>query len=841
MKSFIAELAYKDGLRQKGSLAILSTCCIIATAALLAILSLKANITASIEDNSKSLLGADFVISSRQEPDTRIQSFLADLKHILETKLESSSEISFASMVFFKESMQSRLVQISAVSTPYPLYGELETEPPGVPLPEAGSAQALLDYSLKSQFNLSVGQHIQLGKTEFTISGFVLQLPGGTETRAALAPRVLIPLSELESTELIKKGSIVRYKFLYRILDTISHTTVSERLKESVSELALSLETYHDRAENLKRSVQIVYRFFDSSTILAFFLGGIGIWSGAVVFLRKKRTFLETLSLLGFTKKQIFGFTFFQLFVFGLFGTLLGAILGIFIQYALPKAISSFTPVDIPFSLSGISILITVSGSLFILLLSLFSAWHLSARSVSPARSRISSRNFLHATGVSAGILLWLLVITQNLLLSAVYFLFSLTLFGSMYLIGYLLREAARLFAGHITNFPISQGIKNLYRPYNQTLTLLLSCGIISFSALFIFLTQTASIKKLEGLENEGGSNLLLFDIQDDQIDALSTLLVEHTLPELTRVPVITMRMTKVKDVPVNTLRKEDVSETIPEWVLTREYRSSWKSSLDESETVLAGEYIGEWDPESTGPVPISVEKGLTEKLDLSLGDRIHFSIQGVEIETYISSIRGVNWQQFKPNFFILFPEGALDGAPASSILLSKYRSREQNARFQNELVQKFGNISAVDLELILQTAREISDKLKNAVFFLSTVIILSALIILCGIIWSSRASRTEENILLRTLGADTFTLYRILLSEYFVLGFLGSSTGAILAISASVFFSEYLLQTSPFIPLLPPCLILSGIIFITVLLGALGARGTLRKGAIEAYRMLEN
>ncbi len=837
MKSFILKLSLKDGIRQKVSLSILSSCCILATAALLAILSLKANISSAIEENSKSLLGADFVISSRHAPLPETEVFLSEIEKHTNSKPLLSKEIAFASMALFKESMRSRLVQISAISAPFPLYGTLKIEPPESTFLESENRHALVDLSLKSQFNLSTGQTIQLGNTEFIISGFIAQLPGGTEAGATLAPRILIPLSQLESTNLIQKGSIVRYKYLYKLPVHTPISRVKNQLQEKITALNLSLETYEDRAESLERNISIVYRFFDSSTILSFLLGGIGIWSGALVYLRKKRNFLETLYLLGLNRKQILTILGFQIFTFGAVSTIIGCGLGILVQYILPKIISNFTPVEIPFFISWSSLLLTVTSSIWILLISSYLAFYTLQQ-----RSHTNRHKFLIPVLLLAGTtLLWLLLITGSVLTSIIYTGFSIIFFGILFGISYVLRKLARKVSSHLLHFPLSQGIKNLYRPYNQTLTLLISIGIVSFSALFILITQSSAIKKLELLETEGISNLLLFDIQDDQVEELFSFLKEHKLPAVSHVPVITMRMTEVKGNRIEEIRKKnEIEKKIPTWVLTREYRSSYKPQLDESEIVTEGNYIGRWDTSETNPIPISVEKGIVDKLELSLGDKIRFSVQGVEIETFVSSIRKVNWQQFKPNFFILFPEGALEGAPQTSIISTRYDSQEQNAIFQNELVQKFGNISAIDLELVIATARSISSQLKNTVLFLSLIIISSALVILSGIIWASRASRTEESVLLRTLGAQRNTLISMLFYEYFALGVLGSFAGAIIAFGAGAVFSTYFLETPLFIPFIPSFLTFLTIILVVIILGSLGAIGTLRKGTIESYRALE-
>lgn len=832
-KFFISSLAIKDGLRHKTALSILASCCVIACAALLAILSLKENISDSIDKNSKSLLGADFIISTRIEPDENTNSLIKKIKSYPKTQIASSEEISFASMVYFPKSSSTRLVQINAVSNPYPLYGVIETTPEGLTTESLKNFDALLDYSLKAQFNLEIGNKIQIGKNEFFIKGFITGLPGSTETRASLAPRLIIPLSELDSINLIKKGSIVRYNFLFKLNDPKYLNDLVKSIEDDVKNSTLNLETFENRAENLKKNIEVVYRFFDSATIISLLLGIIGFWSGGIVFLRNKSTFIETLYLLGFTKKEIIYYILFQIISFGLVGIILGCSLGILIQYYLPEIISSYTPVDIPFSISLKSLVITSITGLFSLIATSFSAYLLSAKNLKD--NKLFKFIFLPLLTIIF-IFLLLLLISSKLFVSLIYTLSAILIFTVLFLTSSLLRNLAKRLSNKTENFSFSMGIKNLYRPNNQTLTLLVAVSISCFSILFVYFLVESSTRKLELLESEGDGNLLVFDIQEDQIEDLRNLLNEHKLPIISQVPLITMRMIKINNTSITEIKNSNKDNKIPEWVFNREYRSSYKSSLEKDEIILEGEFIGKWNGE--GKIPISVESGIAEKLKLKLDDVILFSIQGIEIETIVKSIRKVNWQQFKPNFFILFPEGALEGAPTSSIILSKYSTQLENAKFQNEAVNKFGNISIIDLELVLSSIKKVSNQLKNSVLFLGLLIASSSFIILFGIIISSRTLRLEENVLLRTLGIKKSALFTILFCEYLALGTIASFSALTLSFISAKIFLTFVLKSELYYNPIIILVILMLVVIIVSFLGFIGSIGTIRRGAIKSYRL---
>jgi putative ABC transport system permease protein len=836
---YLLTLALKDAWKQKLSLSILASCCIIGTAALLATGSLKDNLQSSIDTNSKSLLGADFSISSRHSPDEDIKSFISSIPDILQLETSQANETSFASMVFFKKSERSRLVQISAITSTYPLYGSLDTNPENAKDSLNTQGNALLDLALKTQFDLEVGDQILLGKSSFTIQGFIRLLPGTTEARSALAPRILISEQDLYDTELLKKGSVARYHFLFKIHPSYSIEEIKDKLKDRVTELNLSIETHEDKSESLKKNLKVLSHFFDGITLLSFLLGAIGIVSGAFIYLQRKKTFLETLRYLGLTHTKTSLISSIQIMSFGLAGILLGLLLGLFIQWFLPQILAVILPVEIPFFISWKSVGLAFLGGFLVLLSFTLVSSYLDKPYF---RTSLARRRFLSLFFCTCLIYFLIVLIIGSTFSALVYLLVYLVLCGGIVSAGLLLRHLAKKMSNVASNFTMQQGIKNLYRPNNQTMVLLLSIGISTFSVSSILIIKDLTISKLTLLEDEDNGNMLLFDIQTDQENDLLSLMESHALPVIAKVPVVQMRMSKINGTRIDKIRSNPVTKKdIPDWVLTREYRSTYRNHLEETETLVEGTYISDFlDDYTSTPVPVSVEKGIMEKIGLSLGDTIHFSVQGVEMETIVQSVRKVDWQQLKPNFFILFPKGVLEDAPQNIIILSRYLSSKQNTEFQNELVLKFGNISVVDLELILSTARNITRQLQQVVIFLSFIVLLSSLVILIGLVWGSRATRIEENILLRTLGADAKTIYRILICEYLALATLGALSGFLFSVGASYLFSYYTLNipyTASWLTVIGSMIV---IIFIIVSLGMLGAFGTIKRASLESFRLLE-
>ena len=166
-------------------------------------------------------------------------------------------------------------------------------------------------------------------------------------------------------------------------------------------------------------------------------------------------------------------------------------------------------------------------------------------------------------------------------------------------------------------------------------------------------------------------------------------------------------------------------------WALSREYRSTYRSELRAHEPILEGEFISKANLDGSEPIPISVEERIVEALKLELGDLITWDVQGLPIETVVTSIRKVDWRQMQPNFFVVFPNGILEEAPANHILAAKAQGIETITALQGEVVKTFPNVSVINLSIVLESLKEIFDKVGYVVRFMASFTILTGIVAL--------------------------------------------------------------------------------------------------------------
>ncbi|MEM9665639.1 MAG: FtsX-like permease family protein, partial [Bacteroidota bacterium] len=233
----------------------------------------------------------------------------------------------------------------------------------------------------------------------------------------------------------------------------------------------------------------------------------------------------------------------------------------------------------------------------------------------------------------------------------------------------------------------------------------------------------------------------------------------------------------------------------------------------------------------------VSVEQDVANELNVSLGDTLVWNVQGVDIPTVVGSFRTVDWQRFSTNFFVIFPAGVLEEAPQFYVMLTRTETAEASAAVQAAVVQRYPNVSAIDLSLVLSVFDEVFGRIAFAIRFMALFSILTGLIVLAGAVIVSRVQRISESVLLKTLGASRGNVYRIMLAEYLFLGLLATLTGLVLAVAGSALLAVFAFDapfTLPPLPLLVALLVVTGL---TVGIGLFNSRGIYDRPPLEVLR----
>ena len=841
MSSFVWKMAWRDSRSSRHRLLLFSISITLGIAALVGIGSFRQSLSQSIDEQARSLIGADLVVESTRPFRPQDVVFLHSLGE------PQAREVRFSSMAVFPLRDSARLVHVRALEGDFPFYGAMETVPASAARDFRAGARALVEESLLLQFHSQMGDPIKIGDLQFTIAGALRKMPGEASAAASFAPRVYIPLQDLAATNLLKPGSIAHYRAYVKFSDG---TDVGQRigiLAPQIQRLGLEYDTVAKRKRDLGTALENLYRFLNLVAFVSLLLGAVGVGSAIQAHLQQKTRTGAILRCLGMSSRGTVLVYLVQTAAMGLVGTLVGAALGVAMQRTFPRILKTFLPLAIPTTISGGPI---IRGMLLGFAICILFALPplLRFRRLSPLRvfradvevgARSAKRDpllWLVYGLIAAGVTGFAVSQTETLTLGLVFAAAFGVAIGILAGVAKLLILGVRHFFPHRWSFVLRQGLANLYRPNNRTLLLTLSLGLGTFLLLNLYLSREVLLAQFQSVGAKSQANIFLFDIQPDQKAGVAEIVRSAGMPIIQEAPIVTMRLAEIKGQKTADILA-DPQRKIPEWELQREYRCTYREQLSDTEKIVAGRWIGRVDYHAGETVPISLDGEIAKDFGAKIGDELIFDLQGVPIKTTIASLRTVDWKRFQTNFFVLFPMGVLETAPTFHVLVSRVSTPADSAKLQNAVVAKYSNVSAIDLTSVIHTVDSILSKAALVIRVMSLFTVGVGVIVLASTIWSGRYQRLQESILLRTLGASRAQIWKILCAEYFLLGLFASATGISLAAGSSWALAKFLFKLnyapSPW-PMLATAALVS---LLTVAIGLIASRGVAGSPPLEILR----
>jgi putative ABC transport system permease protein len=923
----LLRLAWRESRTARRRLALYMSSIAFGVAALVAIDSFAGNVTRSIREQSRTLLGGDLALSARAALPAVVDTVLDSLAT---QQVRAARVTTFASMALAEPSGGTRLVQVRAVSPGYPFYGAIETVPAGAWARVHADTVVFVDASLLVALDAKVGDVLRLGQQAFTIGGTLGNVPGDAGIASVIGPRVYVSDKWIERTGLLRFGSRAEYEVvmqlptalaersqaralkyaLWKRVDAESFTrdsvrrardgdrrnaaagdeepdTTADRATATTSALAavgrtrdssaspgstngdsanaprqlaaprarISVRTVADTERDFTQAVAQLADFLSIIGLIALLLGGIGVASGVNAFVSAKIDTVAVLRCLGATSRQVLALYLVQAVAMGLLGASAGVLLGVGVQFLLPRVMGDFLPVDVTIALEPLPLLLGLATGVWVALVFALRPL-LALRRVSPLQAIRRNADpaalpseWRDPARLTVDVLLVASVL--GIVLSRVEgwrngFAMAGGIVGVvlvLWLAATALIAVARRSPRPSWPFPLRQGVANLHRPANQTRAVTLALGFGAFLLSTVYLVQANLLRRVQTTAEASAGNLLFFDVQDDQAAPLDSLLRARQHPIVQQTPIVTMRVESINNRSITAL-SADTTVRRAGWTLRREYRSTYRDTLQGSETLVEGawfpapatrEQARAANPEA--PYLVSLEQGVARDMAVHLGDTITWNVQGVPVRTIVQNIRTVNWARFEANFFVVFEPAALKRAPQQFVIVSNVPAGTAMAEVQRDVVRRFPNVSSLDLTLVRQTIGSIVDRVTLAIRFLGIFSLAMGIPVLFSAVAATRRARLREGVLLRTLGATRNQVARVLLAEYGALGALGALTGMALSFGSAWAITRFVFD-DPFDPAIgPTVLIAAGLLLLTMTIGVLTSRDVYRETPMMAIR----
>ena len=798
--SFIFNLAWRELRSSWRRLLFFFLCIGIGVGSIVALRSMIQSLNRAVAGEARALMSADVQAETTREWPAEVQ---AKMERVARPPLVEARTETVEAPTMLRPADESRggalMVELKGVERGFPLYGDFRLEdgrPFDFALVEGGGA--VVAPLLLERLNLKVGDRVRIGEREFEIRGVSKQEPGSSGG-FRLGPRVFVSREDLEAAGLTGFGSRARRKILFRVGEGRLNEFVGALRAELGSNNVVNVRSYRDSQENLGEQFSRAENYLSLTGLVVLVLGGIGVSSVTRVFVEQKKKAIAVLKCVGATGRRLTAAYLAQVLALGALGSLLGVALAKGALLFVRARFAESLPPNLSYDLQPGAVAQGLGLGLLISLL--FSALPLlRIRRIKPnmllresEQDAPGKRLDLWRAFVAGLVLAGLLLLTSwqaGSLRVGVFFLGGLGLTALvLYLAAWLLILLVRRARG-LGTFAVRQAINSMHRPGNQTRVIVLAVGLGAFLVLSVQSLQAGLLEEFDVARRGNLANMYLIDVQSDQVEGVREIVSRTTGASAELIPTLRARIAAVngKDVDLEAagVRRE-------RGMLGREYVVTYRPRLEANETLLAGEF---WDETPSAEPEVSVEEGVRGVGGIDVGGTVTFDIQGRRVTARVTSVRRVDWRNSRTGFLILFRPGALDRAPTTYVgAIDGPTAEPERSRFQRAIVDRYPNVSVIDVADIVRGLSRILSNITLAVSFIGGFVFLSGALILVGSIAMTKFQRVYEAAVLKTLGAERRMLLTIMLAEYGLLGLVAGLVGAAAANGLSYAVSRYVFE----------------------------------------------
>ncbi len=774
--AFLALL--RDG--KSGELRVLLLALLVAVSALTAVGFFTSRVSLAVDSQAGEVLAADLRLQSRAP----IAQEYFDLATA--AGLTTAQVSTFPSVVM--KGQDSALTAIRAVSSRYPLRGRLKVaDVPFGPAREVtelpGPGEAWLEPRLFGQLDARVGDRVHVGQMELTITQVLDYRPDQGSQFVDLAPTLLMRLDDVPATKLTQEGSRIGYAALFAgPTDAVAGFKEELTARKKPGQRIVDVD---EASPQIRSAVDRAGRFLNLAALVTILLAAIAVAIAARRYVARHLDTVALMKSMGASQRLVLSISVLELLAIAIIAGVCGALIGYAAQEGIALLLRDLVRGELPRpSLSAgwlglmTSIFILIGFALPPLL---------QLRQVPPAR--VLRRNLeppplryavVYGTAIAAlaALLYWLVRDTKLLgYVSAA----TAGTFVVLIIAGWLLVRSLGTLRGSV-GISWRYGMANIARRGRDSVIQIVAFGLGLMVLLLLAVVRNDLMQQWRASLPENAPNHFMINIRPDQITAIREFFAQQavTPPEL--VPMIRARLTQINGTPVSQL---SIPSERGRDFLEREANLTWAQTMQRDNKVVAGEW---WREGDGGGPRVSVEIELAQSLGLKIGDDLTYNVAGEIIDAKVTSFRSVQWDSFRPNFFMVFSPGTLDDS-SGTYITSVHIPQAQRAILL-EFTREFPEVTAIDLEAILTQVRGVMDKASLAVQYVFAFTLLAGVTVLLAAIQATRDERRYESAMLRTLGASRRVVLQGVAAEFTTLGLLSGTLAAVGATAAGYFLA---------------------------------------------------
>ena len=783
------------------------------------------------------LLGADLMISG----DRTLPATFAD--NARQRGLATTPVIRFNSMVppgaRAPADASAILSDVKAVGAGYPLRGVIVLADPARPegvvangIPKRGEVWP--DQRLADRLGVAIGDRISVGEATLTVSAIVQSEPEVAGVVFALGPKLLLNVDDVPATNLLQPGNRATWRLL--VADRAGTGTLEAYRTWLAAEMkpGQRLETVRDLRPEVRQTLDRAEKFLGLAALVAVLLAAVAVALAASRYLRRHLDAAAMFRCFGAKVGQTLALFFVQFLALGVAACAAGVVVALAGQQLLVMLLSSVVATDLPPPTWLPAVTSFATGMLLLFGFALPPL--IALASVPPLR--VLRRDLPRPR--AGGLLAYVLGATTIALLigfQAREAQAGLIMVGGV--AGLLLVAAASAWGLLALLKRLPQrgvtwrfGLANLRR---RAFASSLQIGALALGLMALLLLTVVRgdlMRNWRANLPPDAPNQFLINVLPDQVADARAQLRQGIGIDVPFRPMVRGRLVAVNDAALDTKKFGDIRARR---LAEREFNLSWTDALPKANRVTSGTF---WTPATAAAdAGMSLEEGIAETLGVKLGDALTFDIAGSKVTAKVTSLRKVDWDSFRVNFFALFPPGPLDAMPATYI--SAFRAPELNSAWLPALVQKYPNILVIDIGEIVRQVQGIMDSVSRAVEFVFLFTLAGGLLVLQAAIAATQDERKFDAAILRTLGASQRQLVTVQVAEFLLLGALAGLVAAVGATAIGWALADRVFKI-PFEanPLVFAYGLFGGALAVT-LAGWLGTRATARQPPLAVIRNL--
>jgi len=844
----IVRLAWHNLWRDKNAseVQILLFSLLIAIAASIAIACFSWRLNLAMHLRANEFLAADLVLESSSKISNEQAQIICNLTQDYEHQsqqqsLEYAQLVEFASVISSDNAML--LISAKAVSSSYPLRGELKSALKSDAIPLIGGMPALnevwVDSRILAALDLELGSTITLGNKQLQVTRILLSEPDNANDFYSFNPHLIFNLEDLDATGVIAPGSRVKYRHLLA-----GSANLLQEFKAKIAPTLNANQKILDTKQSnnqISRSLQRAEQYLSLATLIAIILAALAVALAAMRFAAKRFNSSALLRCLGLTQKQIICFFSLQLLFIGLIASVIGSFVGYCSQLGLFYLLRNFLPPNVPnvgFSpfLSGIGTgLVALIGFSLPSIVALGRVPPLRVLRSDAAPHKLSTWLSYLLAIVSLVLIMWHLALNTTLILALVIgglgacLILGIPLFLALRKLRQISQNAAliwRMSLGQLLRYPF------------LTCGQILAFGLILTCMALIGLLRTELLDDWQKQLPANAPNHFALNIMPHELDAFKSEVKKHSAKQSPFYPITMGRITAINDQKVSKQEQQQDSS------LRRDLSLTFSADLPNDNLITQGTW---WQKDDTPKmVQISLEQEFAKRLKVGIGDKLTLQIAGQNITAQILSLRKVNWENFEPNFFVIFNPNSLHNCVdntncvpikqtlALTYLVSFYFAPNNDANLL-ALSRNFPTVSILPLTNLIAQLRTILAQVTLAVEAILLFVLAASIMVLLAGLQTSLDERLKSGALLRALGAPRLLLQRVRLCEFALLGGLSGVLAVICAEIVSFALYHFIFNLSWNLHLELLFLPIIG----SILIGAIGVFGSRKIGQISPLQVL--